>query len=73
MISSATFVIKSNALFFSTVVYEINGMIYEKFNTGENKKVFEIRDLLVKGKNIIKVTAYNKAGETAEKTGQCTY
>ena len=55
------------------VVYEINGMIYEKFNTGENKKVFEIRDLLVKGKNIIKVTAYNKAGETAEKTGQCTY
>lgn len=55
------------------VVYEINGTIYTKENTGENKKVFEIRDLLVKGKNIIKVTAYNKAGGTAEKVGQCTY
>lgn len=55
------------------VVYEINGTIYTKENTGENKKEFEIRDLLVKGTNIIKVTAYNKAGLTTEKVGQCTY
>lgn len=55
------------------VEYEINGTMYTKENTGENKKEFEIRDLLEKGTNIIKVTAYNKAGETAEKTGKCTY
>ena len=55
------------------VVYEINGEVYTKENTGENKKLFEIRDLLVKGDNLIKVTAYNKAGLTAEKVGKCTY
>ena len=55
------------------VEYEINGVKYTKENTGENKKEFEIRDLLVKGTNIIKVTAYNKAGLTAEKIGKCTY
>ena len=55
------------------VEYEINGVKYTKENTGENKKEFEIRDLLVKGTNIIKVTAYNKDGLTAEKTGKCTY
>lgn len=55
------------------VEYEINGTKYVKENTGENKKEFEIRDLLVKGENLIKVTAYNKAGLTAEKVGKCTY
>ena len=55
------------------VVYEINGTIYTKENNGDNKKEFEIRDLLSKGKNIIKVTADNKEGLTAEKVGQCTY
>ena len=55
------------------VVYEINGTSYTKENTGENKKVFEIRDLLVKGTNIIKVTAYNKGGLSSEKIGKCTY
>lgn len=55
------------------VVYEINGTQYTKENTGENKKELEIRDLLSKGENIIKVTAYNKGGLTAEKIGKCTY
>ena len=55
------------------VEYEINGTVYTKENTGENKKEFEIRDLLAKGTNIIKVTAYNKAGLSSEKTGKCTY
>ena len=55
------------------VEYEINGTKYIKENTGDNKKEFEIRDLLVKGENLIKVIAYNKAGLTAEKVGKCTY
>lgn len=55
------------------VEYEINGTKYVKENTGDNKKEFEIRDLLVKGENLIKVIAYNKAGLTAEKVGKCTY
>lgn len=55
------------------VIYEINGTIYTKENNGDNKKEYEIRDLLTKGENIIKVTAYNKAGLTAEKVGKCTY
>lgn len=55
------------------VVYEINGTEYTKENTGNNKKEMEIRDLLIKGENIIKVTAYNKAGLSSEKIGKCTY
>ena len=55
------------------VVYEINGTQYTKENTGENKQEFEIRELLSKGENIVKVTAYNKDGVTTEKKGKCTY
>ena len=55
------------------VVYEINGTKYTKENTGDNKKEFEIKELLSKGENIVKVTAYNKKGITSEKVGKCTY
>lgn len=55
------------------VEYEINGVKYTKEISEENKKEFEIRDLLVRGTNIIKVTAHNIDGLTAEKTGKCIY
>ena len=55
------------------VVYEINGTQYTKENDGENKKEFEIKELLSKGDNIVKVTAYNNHGVTTEKVGKCTY
>jgi len=55
------------------VEYEINGTKYTKENNTDNKKVFEIRDLLSKGENIIKVTAHNRAGLTSEKIGKCQY
>ena len=55
------------------VVYEINGTQYEKDYTGENKAEVEIRELLSKGENIVKVTAYNNHGVTREKLGKCTY
>ena len=55
------------------VEYEINGTKYTKKNNVENKKIFEIRDLLNKGENIIKVTAHNRAGLTSEKIGKCQY
>lgn len=55
------------------VVYEINGNQYTKENNGDNKKEFEIKELLAKGENIVKVTAYNNHGVTSEKTGKCTY
>lgn len=55
------------------VVYEINGTRYERDYTGENKAEVEIRELLSKGENIVKVTAYNNHGVTREKLGKCTY
>ena len=55
------------------VEYEINGVKYTKEISEENKKEFEIRDLLVRGTNIIKVTAHNIDELTAEKTGKCIY
>lgn len=55
------------------VVYEINGNQYTRENNGENKKEFEIKELLAKGENIVKVTAYNNHNVTSEKMGKCTY
>jgi len=55
------------------VVYEINGNQYTKENNGDNKKEFEIKELLAKGENIVKVTAYNNHNVTSEKIGKCTY
>ena len=55
------------------VVYVINGNEYTKENNSDNKQQMEIRELLSKGENIVKVTAYNKYGVTREKLGKCTY
>lgn len=55
------------------VEYNFNGTIDTKENTGENKKQFEFKLEMKKGKNVIVIKAYNKSGLVQEFVGKATY
>lgn len=54
------------------VVYNLNGTVETKENTGENKQEFEFNVELKQGENLIAIQAYNKSGLTALYTGKAT-
>lgn len=55
------------------VEYNLNGTVYTKENTGDNKKEFEFKQEMKQGENIIAIRAYNKSGLVQEYVGKCTY
>lgn len=55
------------------VEYNLNGTMYTKENTGENKKEFEFKQEMKQGENVIAIKAYNKSGLVKEYAGKATY